>query len=107
MFTECSTKRKKNWDTANMRTLRKLMKEKNTGTFVTEDDIKIERIKHIIEQEKEMVAIRKTHEERITKEKEEFYTKLHALEIRAAIAKAELAELQLQKEKTKYKENFI
>lgn len=35
--------------------------------------------------------------------KEEFYAKLHTLEIRAALAKVELAELQLQKEKENMK----
>lgn len=95
MFTAFSTKKKKDWDTAGMRAP-KLMKGKRTiHTFDNEDDIKIERIKCIIEQEKEMAHIRKVYEENLIIMKEE----LHALEMRAALAKAELAELQLRNEK--------
>lgn len=103
MFTAFPMKRKENWGTDDMRAS-KLMKAKRTmHTFVNEDDIKLERIKRIMEQEKEMADIRKVHEEKVIAMKEEFYTKLHTLEIRAAHAKAELAELQLQQEKENMK----
>lgn len=96
-------KRKGNWDTDATRAV-KLIKEKRTiHNVASEDDIKIERIKRIMEQEKEMADIRKVHEEKVLTMKEEFYTKLHTLEIRAARAKAEIAELQLQKEKENMK----
>lgn len=86
-------KRKENWDMTGMRTP-KLMKEKKTvHTFANEDDIKIQRVKYIMDQEKKMADIRKANEEKLGMMKEE----LHALEIRAALAKAELAKLQLQK----------
>lgn len=70
-------KRKENWGTDDTRAS-KLMKAKRTmHTFVNEDDIKLERIKRIMEQEKEMADIRKVHEEKVIAMKEEFYTKLH------------------------------
>lgn len=81
----------------------KLMKEKKTvHTFTNEDDIKIQRIKYIMDQEKEMADIRKANEEKLGMMKEE----LHALEMRAALAKAELAELQLQNEKERLKKTY-
>ncbi|XP_025156081.1 uncharacterized protein LOC112588928 [Harpegnathos saltator] len=68
--------------------------------FVSEEDtIKIKRIKQIIEQEKDISDIKKFHEKRIATMKENLQTELFALQIREAIAKAELAELQLQREK--------
>lgn len=52
-----------------------------------------------MEDEKEMAEIRKIHEKKIIEMKENYYKELYNIEIRAAIAKAELAELQLEKEK--------
>lgn len=79
-------KRKENWDMSGMQTS-KLMKEKKTvHTFTNEDDIKIQRIKYIIDQEKEMADVRKANEEKFSKMKEE----LHAVEMRAALAKLNL-----------------
>jgi len=76
--------------------------EKNKENLVrNEDFIKIERIKRIMGDEKEIAYIRKAHEKKLSVMKENFYEELHILEIRTAIAKAELAELQLQKEKEK------
>ncbi|XP_018393229.1 PREDICTED: uncharacterized protein LOC108772205, partial [Cyphomyrmex costatus] len=96
-------KRKGNRDTDDIRAP-KLMKEKKTRhTLVSEDDIKMERIKHIMEQEKEIADMRKVHEEKLNKMKEEFHIELYSLEIRTARAKSELAELQLQKEKENMK----
>ncbi|XP_025158063.1 uncharacterized protein LOC112589350 isoform X2 [Harpegnathos saltator] len=68
--------------------------------FVSEEDtVKIKRIKQIIEQEKDISDIKKFHEKRIATMKENLQTELFALQIREATAKAELAELQLQREK--------
>ncbi|XP_025161981.1 uncharacterized protein LOC105181348 isoform X1 [Harpegnathos saltator] len=68
--------------------------------FVSEEDtVKIKRIKQIIEQEKDISDIKKFHEKRIATMKENLQTELFTLQIREATAKAELAELQLQKEK--------
>jgi len=67
-----------------------------------ENALKIERIKRIMEEEEEMANLRKTHENRMILMKENFQKDLYALEIRAATAKAELVELQLQKEKEKH-----
>jgi len=67
-----------------------------------ENALKIERIKRVIEDEQEMANLRKTHENRMILMKENFQKDLYALEIRAATAKAELAEFQLQKEKEKH-----
>jgi len=67
-----------------------------------ENALKIERIKRVMEEEKEMADLRKTHENRMILMKENFQKDLYALEIRAATARTELAELQLQKEKEKY-----
>lgn len=99
MFTAFSTKRKENWNTTGM-PAPKLMKGKRTiHTLANEDDIKIERIKYIMEQEKKIADIREINEKKLFKMKEE----LHALEIRAALAKAEFAELQLRNEKERLK----
>jgi len=67
-----------------------------------ENVLKIERIKRVMEEEKEMADLRKTHENRMILMKENFQKDLYALEIRAATARTELAELQLKKEKEKY-----
>ncbi|XP_025161640.1 uncharacterized protein LOC105181347 isoform X2 [Harpegnathos saltator] len=68
--------------------------------FVSEEDtVKIKRIKQIIEQEKDISDIKKFHEKRIATMKENLQTELFALQIREATAKAELTELQLQREK--------
>lgn len=72
------------------------------NSFGNEEDItKMERIQRIMEQETNMADIRIAHEKRITAMKEDSQRELHKLEIRAATAKAELAELQLEKEKEK------
>lgn len=55
-----------------------------------------------MDQEKEMADIREANEEKLGMMKEE----LHALEKRAALAKAELAELQLQNEKERLKKIY-
>jgi len=52
-----------------------------------------------MEEEEGMANLRKTHENRMILMKEYFQKDLYDLEIRAATAKVELAELQLQKEK--------
>jgi len=67
-----------------------------------ENALKIERIKRIMEEEEEMANLQKTHKNRMILMKENFQKDLYALEIRAATAKAELVELQLQKEKEKH-----
>jgi len=66
-----------------------------------ENALKIERIKRVMKKKKEMANLRKTHENRMILMKENFQKNLYALEIRAATARAELAELQLQKKKKK------
>lgn len=82
---------------------RKITKvEKKGENLVTdENSIKIQRVKQIMEEEKEIADIRIAHEKRMVVMKENFHKELHTLEIRAAAAKAELAELYLQKEKGK------
>lgn len=97
-------KRKKSLDTVGKRNTKMTKVETNITetSFNNESTVKIERIKQIIEQEKEVAEIQKTHEKRMVVLKEDFHNKIHALEIRAATAKAELAELQLRKEKEKY-----
>ncbi|KMQ91895.1 hypothetical protein RF55_8187 [Lasius niger] len=97
-----SIKRKENWDMTGMRTPKLMKEKKNVHTFTNEDDIKIQRIKYIMDQEKEMADIQKANEEKLDMMKEE----LHALEMRAALAKAELAELQLQNEKERLKKTY-
>ncbi|CAL1687751.1 unnamed protein product [Lasius platythorax] len=75
---------------------------KNRENLVSDEDfVKIERIKRIMEEEKEIADIRIAHEKTMAVMKENFHKELHTLEIRAAAAKAELAELYLQKEKEK------
>lgn len=68
--------------------------EKNNieTSFDNENIVKIERLKQIIEQEKEVAEIKKCHEKRMAAIKD-FQEKIHTLEIRAATAKAEMAEL--------------
>ncbi|XP_024868139.1 uncharacterized protein LOC112452252 [Temnothorax curvispinosus] len=97
-------KRKKGLDTVCKRNTKMTKVETNiTETSLNnESTVKIERIKQIIEQEKEVAEIQKAHEKRMAVLKENFHNKIHALEIRTATAKAELAELQLRKEKEKY-----
>lgn len=80
----------------------KRIKKNITESFVPQEDtIKFERIKQIMEQEKNMAAVRIAHEKRIIAMKENLQEELNTLEIRIATAKAELAELQLEREKEK------
>lgn len=89
------------------------MKRNIRESFVEEDTVKIERIKRIMEQEKDVADMRLAHEKKITAMQENFEKEnllmrkeLHALEIRAATAKAQLVELHLQREKEKVKESL-
>ncbi|XP_077270878.1 uncharacterized protein LOC143902059 isoform X2 [Temnothorax americanus] len=91
-----SRKRKDKWDIAGTQASKLMKEKKSTHTFTSEEDIKIKRIQHIIDHEEEIAKIRKAHEEKVTKMKQELHT---LVEVRAALAKAELAELQLRKEK--------
>ncbi|XP_011858188.1 PREDICTED: uncharacterized protein LOC105555758 [Vollenhovia emeryi] len=100
-----------NWTTAsfehnneanNTNKIQKGMENTIETSVYNENTIKIERIKQIMGQEKEVAEIQKAHEEKMAAMKEDFHKEIHALEIRAATAKAELAELQLKKEKEKY-----
>ncbi|XP_067212205.1 myb/SANT-like DNA-binding domain-containing protein 3 [Linepithema humile] len=65
----------------------------------TEEEVKIQRIKFIIEQEQQLAEVKLRHEERMAAIRETHLKENNTLEIRANSAKAELAELQLKKEK--------
>ena len=94
MFVVFSVNRKKTLKEDTMQAKRtKIGRNKIENVASDEDCIKIKRIKQIMEEEKTVADIKKVHEERMATMKENFYKELHALEIRAAIAKAELAEL--------------
>lgn len=65
VFSAFSMKRKENWNTDDTRAPKLIKGKRITHTFVSEDDVKIERIKCIMQQEKEMAHIRKAHEEKL------------------------------------------
>lgn len=67
----------------------------------TEDEMKILRIKSIIQREQQLASVKLHHEERMAVIKEEHLKKINQLEIRATLAKVELAELLLKKEKAR------
>lgn len=70
MFTAFSTKRKENWNTTGM-LAPKLMKGKRTiHALANKDDIKIKRIKYVMEQKKKMADIREINEKQLFKMKE-------------------------------------
>lgn len=66
---------------------------------IDENILKIERIKHIIEQEQQIAHLKRQHQETIQKLEINHLKEKYALEIRAAIAAAELSELLLKEKK--------
>ncbi|XP_024879945.1 uncharacterized protein LOC112459833 [Temnothorax curvispinosus] len=65
----------------------------------TEDEVKIIRIKNIIEQERQMAEAKLRHEETMATIKETHLKEMNKVELRTSLAKAELAEILLKKEK--------
>ncbi|EFN77896.1 hypothetical protein EAI_00579 [Harpegnathos saltator] len=65
----------------------------------TEDTLKIKRIKQIIDQEHQLAEMKLRHEKIMYAMKETHLKEINKLELRASVAKAELAELLLEKEK--------
>lgn len=74
--------------------------KKQKISMETEGDLKVERMKNIIEKEKRLGEIQLQHEERIIAIKEVHLHEINKLELRASMAKAKLAELILAKEKS-------
>lgn len=72
----------------------------------TEVDLKILRIKNIIEKEKQLRDIQIKHEEKLNAIKEAHLKEINKLELRAYLAKEKLAELLLAKEHMLNKENM-
>lgn len=68
----------------------------------TEMDLKILRIRNIIEKEQQIAQIQLQHEKTIIAMKETHLKELNQLEVRASLAKAKLAELLLEKENNAY-----
>ncbi|XP_067204247.1 coiled-coil domain-containing protein 34-like [Linepithema humile] len=77
----------------------KVAKKRKFTERETEEELKIQRIKFIIEQEQQLAKAKLRHEERMAAIIEINLKENNTLEIRANSAKAELAELQLKKEK--------
>ncbi|XP_076686216.1 uncharacterized protein LOC143378381 isoform X2 [Andrena cerasifolii] len=67
----------------------------------TEEELKILRMKSIIQREQQLALVKLHHEERMAVIKEEHVKKINQLEIKATLAKVELAELLLKKEKAR------
>ncbi|XP_071577175.1 uncharacterized protein [Temnothorax nylanderi] len=65
----------------------------------TEDEVKITRIKNIIEQERQLAEAKLRHEETMATIKETHLKEMNKVELRTSLAKAELAEILLKKEK--------
>jgi len=65
----------------------------------SEADLRILRIRNVIEKEQQRAEIQLQHEKTIASIKETHLKKLNKLELRTSLAKAELAELLLEKEK--------
>lgn len=63
-----------------------------------ENDLKIQRIKNIIERERLLGEVQLQHEEKIIAMKEAHLKEMNKLELRTCMAKAKLAELLLAKE---------
>ncbi|KYM95698.1 hypothetical protein ALC62_13656 [Cyphomyrmex costatus] len=101
---KASSSKRTSLDNIYSQTTKPVKIRRNTSESLDNDEnaVKIERIKRVMEDEKEMANVRKSHENRMIMMKENFQKELYALDIRAATAKAELAELQLQKEQEKY-----
>ncbi|EFN89455.1 hypothetical protein EAI_06056 [Harpegnathos saltator] len=84
---------KENVDTENITNSAKKKK-----LMETEYDLKILRLKNIIEKEKQLKDIQIKHEEKLNAMKENHLKEINNLELRAYLAQAKLAELLLVKE---------
>lgn len=65
----------------------------------TEDEVKIKRIKNIMEQEQRLAEAKLKYEETMAIIKENHLKESNKLELKTLLAKAELAELVLKREK--------
>lgn len=65
----------------------------------TEDELKIEKIKNILKQEQQLAEAKLRHEEAMAVIKQNYIKEINKLELRTSLAKIELAELILKKEK--------
>lgn len=94
LFTEVATIRKKR--NIKKRKLSGLEDDLKEGL---EYDLKVERLKNIIKQEQELAKVKLQHEKAIAALKENHLQAINKLQFRESLAKTELAELLLSKEK--------
>lgn len=80
---------------------------KRRKLFETEDELKLQRLHNIMDQEQQLSKVKLQHEERMAAIREAHIIEVNKLELKALVAKSELAELILNKEKDTVQLTYI